>query len=545
MRKNIFGNIIDIQKRRIYYGKIEIENSRIEAINFLGEEDRDLNYILPGLIDSHIHIESSMLPPGSFGLLAVKHGTVACVSDPHEIANVLGIKGVDYMVGEAKKSPLKIYFGAPSCVPATDFETSGAKLDYNDVKALLERDEIKYLSEMMNFPAIINNVDSVVGKVKFARGINKPVDGHAPGLEGDDLEKYIAAGISTDHECSDLEEAEEKINAGMLIQIREGSAAKNFNKLYRLIDKYPGMIMLCSDDLHPDDLMKGHMNLLVKRAIKNGMNLFNVLQAAIITPALHYNLDSCLMRKGDPADLIVIDNIEEFNIMETWINGEVVFENNKVKFSYSKPRPINNFNAQKIKISDIKLDLFPGKIKLIKASDGDLYTVGQIVDLSLTGTDSESLASMDINKIVVLNRYMKAKPAIGFINGFGMTEGAIASSIAHDSHNIIAVGTNDKYIVNAINKLIDTKGGISISDINGTKNMVLDIAGLMSSANPEFVAESYNRLNNEASLLCGKMKAPFMTLAFMALLVIPEIKIGDKGLFDVNNFMQTGLYLNQ
>ncbi|MCD6597686.1 MAG: adenine deaminase [Bacteroidales bacterium] len=541
MKKIINGNIVDVINQEIFSGEIHIENKKISKI--IKNEDLKTNqYILPGLVDSHLHIESSMLTPGRFAQLAVKHGTVATVSDPHEIANVLGIKGVDYMIKDGKKVPFKFYFGAPSCVPATPFETSGAVLGVKEVRELLEREDIKYLSEMMNFPGVINNSEDVVKKLNIASKLGKPIDGHAPGLAGEPLKKYINAGISTDHECYSLEEAEEKIALGMYVQIREGSAARNFETLFPLIDKYPGKIMLCSDDLHPDDLSKGHINSLIKAGLKKGLNLFNLLMAVTIVPKFHYGLDTGLLRKGDPADLIVIDKPEEFNVKETWINGEKVFEDGNVLFKYENPGVINNFYSAKITLADLKLEDKGSKIRVIRAYDGGLLTTEEIMKPKVMGGELISDASRDLAKIVVLNRYKPAKPVVGFITGFGLEGGAFASSIAHDSHNLIAIGMDDRDILNALKRVIDSKGGIALSDGIVIEGISLDIAGLMSTDDPEKVASAYAYLNKKASGLCTKIKAPFMTLAFMALLVIPELKISDRGLFNVNDFKECSLY---
>lgn len=542
MKKTITGNIIDVVNREIFPGEIHIENKKISKI-VKKRHIKSSQYILPGLIDSHVHIESSMLTPGRFAQLAVKHGTVATVSDPHEIANVLGIEGVNYMINDGKKVPFKFYFGAPSCVPATPFETSGAILGINEVSELLEREDIKYLSEMMNFPGVINNSEDVLEKLNIAGKLGKPVDGHAPGLRGDALKSYINAGISTDHECYSLEEAEEKIALGMYVQIREGSAARNFETLFTLIDKYPGKIMLCSDDLHPDDLSKGHINRLIKTGLSKGLNIFNLLRAVTLVPKFHYGLDTGLLRIGDFADIIVIDNPEEFKVIETWINGEKVFESGNLLFKYETPEIINNFYSVKINLADLKVKDKDSKIRVIRAYDGDLLTGEEIIEPKVIRGEVLSDASCDIAKIVVLNRYKPAKPVVGFITGFGLKRGAFASSIAHDSHNLIAIGMDDRDILNALQRVIDSKGGIALSDGAVTEGLSLDIAGLMSSDDPEKVASSYASLNNKAAGLCSSIKSPFMTLAFMSLLVIPELKIGDQGLFNVKSFKKTSLFV--
>lgn len=542
MEKIITGNIIDVIGRESYFGDVIIEGGKISKIHKKGPTEK-AKYILPGLIDSHIHIESSMLTPGSFAKIAVRHGTVACVSDPHEIGNVLGKRGVEYMINDGNKVPLKFYFGAPSCVPATSFETSGETIGTKEVTDLLERKDIMYLSEMMNYTGVIYSDTDVLEKIEQAKKLNKPIDGHAPGIKGEDLKKYISAGISTDHECSTIEEAEEKIEAGMMIQIREGSAARNFEKLFTLIDKHPNKVMLCSDDLHPDDLFDGHVNSLIKKGLEKGLDFFNLLQAASVNPIRHYKLDGCLLRVGDPADLIIIDDPAKFNVLETWIGGLPVYMNGRVLFEYSSRGSLNKFEAKPIKAEDLRIVSESEKVRVIEAVDGELITHQQIRDIEIKNGEALVVPDKDIVKIVVLNRYVSKPPVMGFITGFGIKNGAIASSIAHDSHNVIAIGSSDKQIVEVINRIIKSKGGIAVNNGQKTEILKLELAGLMSNRDPEFVAQAYKDLNEKASRICTKMKAPFMTLAFMALLVIPELKIGDKGLFDVQQFKPVSLFI--
>jgi len=537
---SLSGNIVDVVSERIFKGSIEIVNGQINSIKE-GKADND-QYIIPGLIDAHIHIESSMLVPSEFARLAVVHGTVATISDPHEIANVLGIKGIDFMIGNGKKVPFKFYFGAPSCVPATPFESAGATLGVEDTDELLQRNEIKYLSEMMNFPGVLNENNEVAAKLAAARKYNKPVDGHAPGLTSEDLKKYIHAGIATDHECFTIEEALEKIKYGMKIQIREGSAAKNFDALIPLIKLHPDKIMLCSDDKHPDDLVEGHINLLVKRAIHLGYDPIKVLKACTYNPVNHYKLEVGLLQVGDPADLSIVDNLNDFSIMATYINGELVAQKGK---SFLKPVFIttpNKFCADLIQAKDLEVKVRGNFMKVIWALEGQLITKKVIVKVNPENGLIQNDPENDILKIVVLNRYTKSQPSVGFITGFGLKKGAIASTVAHDSHNIISVGTNDKEIVQAINLLIASKGGISL--VNGDKilHLPLPVAGIMSDENGYKVADNYKLLNYEVKNLGSLLQSPFMTLSFMALLVIPELKMSDKGLFDGNKFEFTSLF---
>jgi adenine deaminase len=536
----ISGYLVDIHSREIYPAEIDISGRTIGSIKRI--KDAPEVYILPGLIDSHIHIESSMVTPGAFGYEAVRHGTVGVVSDPHEIANVLGIKGVEFMIEDSLKSPVKFWFGAPSCVPATLFETSGGILTVEDTIRLLERKDIKYLSEMMNFPGVIFNDIEVIDKIRAARRLGKPVDGHAPGITGEDLRKYIESGITTDHECSTLQEAEEKISLGVKVLIREGSAARNLDSLKDLFNTNPEMVMLCSDDLHPEMFVEGHINKLIGRLVTEGFDLFDVIRSATINPVNHYNLDSGLLKVGQKADFIIVRKLDKMDISETWIDGEKVFADGKRSFYYNPGDPVNHFNCTPVQENDFVVRSKPGMIRIIEAFNGELITreirlpvpAGDYVN-----TDPEN----DILKIVVKERYQDSPAVTGFIKGFGLKNGAIASSIAHDSHNIVCVGTNDGDIANAINEIIKLKGGLAVS-VNGKRSsMQLNIGGIMSTRSCVEVAQEYSILNNLAASFGCSLAAPFMTLSFMALLVIPDLKIGDKGLFDVKKFRPVSLFV--
>jgi adenine deaminase len=538
----ICGHLVDIHKKDIYPAAISIINGKIGKIYPVDKAPEV--FIMPGLIDAHIHIESSMVTPGEFAIAAVKHGTTGVVSDPHEIANVLGKEGVDYMIKDAARVPVNFWFGAPSCVPATSFESTGSSLNHSDIKDLLELDNIKYLAEMMNFPGVIYDDKEVHMKLDIAKKLKKPIDGHAPGLTGDLLKKYVAAGISTDHECSTLEEALEKISLGMKILIREGSAARNLNALKDLYNTNPDSIMLCSDDLHPEMLMLRHINKLIADLISEGYNKYDVIRSATINPVKHYNLEAGLLRPDDFADFIIVDSLEKMNILETWIKGKKVFSNNIVHFNYTPESIVNNFNCTSIDVSSIKVENRFGKIRIIEAFEGELLTKEIIVtsgDKEFLETDIEN----DILKIVVKERYNDSAPVVGFIKGFGLKYGAFASSIAHDSHNIIAVGTNDNDIVNSINKIIEHKGGLSVSVDTRIESLKLDIGGIMTTRSCKEVAMDYESLNKFVKELGCEMASPFMTLSFMALLVIPELKIGDRGLFDVKKFELVSLFINQ
>jgi adenine deaminase len=530
----IQGNIVDVVGKRIFSGTVVISGGRIETIR--EEKVAAGGYILPGLIDAHIHVESSMLIPSEFARLASVHGTVGTVSDPHEIANVLGIPGVRFMIENGMKVPFKFNFGAPSCVPATPFETAGAELGVAEVEELMKMPEIRYLSEMMNFPGVLYDDPVVMAKIDAAKRAGKPVDGHAPGLSGEDAGKYVAAGISTDHECFSLEEAREKIGYGMHILIREGSAAKNFETLYPLIDEFPGMIMLCSDDKHPNDLAEGHINTEVKRAIAKGLDVFNVLRSCTYNPVRHYNLDIGLLQPGDAADLILVDNLDDFNILATYVDGRLVAQNGKTLIDPVNSVPFNNFHAAKIGPEEINVVPGGGHLNIQRALDGQLITEIVVAKPSVAGNNVVSDPSRDILKMVVKNRYHNAPAAVGFINNFGLKRGALASCVAHDSHNIVAVGVDDASITEAINMIIEGKGGISLVDGEARMILPLPFAGIMSGNDGYQVAEMYDRMDKRAREMGSTMSAPYMTLSFMSLLVIPAIKLSDKGLFDGTRF---------
>ncbi len=538
---SIHGNIVDILNREIYPGDVSVENGRIISVQRLptrNNEPKINNYILPGFIDSHVHIESSMLVPAEFARLAVVHGTVATISDPHEIANVCGLSGVEFMIENGNTVPFKFHFGAPSCVPATEFETAGAVLTASDVALLLQKKEIYYLSEMMNFPGVLQGETEVIKKIASAKKNHKPVDGHAPGLRGADAKRYIDAGISTDHECFTSEEALDKLNHGMKILIREGSAAKNFEALVGLIPDHYKMMMFCSDDKHPDSLAEGHINRLCARAVAKGIDVFKVLQAACINPVEHYNMNVGQLREGDPADLIVVKDMVDFNVLQTYINGKLVAANGLSNISCGPTAPINNFKCSEIALPDLIIrDLGLQLMPVIEALDGQLITTKSMEVPSVRDEELVSDITRDILKLVVVNRYTNAPVAKGFIKNTGLKQGALASSVAHDSHNIVAVGVDDHSLLKAVNLVIRERGGISA--VCGNKEMVLPlpVAGLMSHDNGYSVAAAYTAIDRMAKEEMGSpLQAPFMTLSFMALLVIPHIKLSDKGLFDGDAF---------
>lgn len=530
----IKANFVDIERCEIYPVKVMIENQKIISVEKIDEHCS--TYILPGFIDAHIHIESSMLPPSEFARLAVRHGTVATVSDPHEISNILGIEGVEFMLNNAAQVNFKFYFGASPCVPATPFETSGATLGVEEIRALLEKPQIRYLSEVMNFPGVINGDEDMLSKINIARELGKPIDGHAPGLRGDDLKRYIDAGITTDHETFTYEEGLEKVQYGMKISIREGSAAKNFDALAPLIDEYSEMLMFCSDDRHPNDLYHDHINQLVKRALANGNDLFKVLKIACINPIIHYNLDVGMLREGDSADFIEVDNLDDFTILKTVINGDVVTQNGESKISSVPIQKVNNFHANRKKVEDFMMPECQ-MVEVIKAIDHELITHEKLVSFDTVHSQMVDKPEHDILKITVVNRYEDTEPAVAYVNGFGLKRGAIASSVAHDSHNIIAVGCSDEEITKAVNLIIEHQGGVCVVMDTQEWILPLEIAGIMSADDGFNVAREYEKLDRIAKDTLGStLSAPFMTLSFMALLVIPELKLSDKGLFDGRSF---------
>jgi adenine deaminase len=538
------GNIVDVIRKKIYPGCITIENGKVSRI----EQDLNTTYdhfILPGFIDAHVHIESSMLVPSEFARIAVTHGTVGTVSDPHEIANVLGVAGVDYMIENGKQVPFHFNFGAPSCVPATNFETAGAVIDSSQIEKLLQRKEIRYLSEMMNYPGVLFHDEEVMKKIRAAKKIGKPVDGHAPGLTGEKGKQYIEAGITTDHECFTYEEGLFKLRHGMKVIIREGSAAKNFEALIPLLDQFPDMIMFCSDDKHPDDLVKGHINQLVVRALNHGCDFWNVVQAATLNPVQHYQLECGLLREGDSADFILVKDLENFQVQKTFVRGELVAEEGKSLIHPAKASIVNNFQCSEKFPDDFRIKAEGNRLRVIEALDGQLITRTSIEEVRRKIKDNFVVSDVehDILKFTVVNRYHDVKPANAFIKNFGLKEGAIASCVGHDSHNILAVGVDDEMICRAVNLIIESKGGLSAVTGSRARALPLPVAGIMTNDDAYFVAQEYEKIDAMVKEMGSTLRAPFMTLSFMALLVIPQLKLSDLGLFDGEKFEFTSLFL--
>ena len=538
------GLFVDIFGEKIFPATVAVKHGRVAAItplppdSLIGE-----GFLLPGFIDSHVHIESSMLIPSEFARLAVVHGTVGTVSDPHEIANVCGMDGIEFMIRNGQTVPFHFLFGAPSCVPATAFETAGAIIDAHMVEKLLQREEIGYLSEMMNFPGVLNGEEEVMAKIRAARLAGKPVDGHAPGLRGTAAEQYIRAGISTDHECFSAEEAVDKLRMGMKVLIREGSAARNFDALIHLLQDHADAMMFCSDDKHPDSLVAGHINLLCARAVRSGIPVMKVLKAACINPVLHYKMSAGLLQVGHQADFIRVKDLESFEVMQTFIGGRKVAENGQslIQGKQETSPCINHFNCLPLHPDDFgyfpdDITLVDGKLPVIGAADGQLITAFLKETPVIDNGKYMSDTNRDLIKIVVVNRYRDAPVAKGFIRHTGLKSGAIASSVAHDSHNIVAIGVDDESLCRAVNLVVTKKGGISIANRDLEEVLPLPVAGLMSGDDGYSVAAAYTRMDQLAKQAGSTLQAPFMTLSFMALLVIPSLKISDLGLFDGNLF---------
>jgi len=538
---------VDLVTNTIAPQTVTVKNGIIASIDPANRRDCR-GFLIPGFVDAHIHIESSMLLPSRFAAAAVLHGTVATVSDPHEIANVCGLDGVELMLRDALRTSFKFYFGAPSCVPATPFETAGAELDVAAVTALLDDPRISYLSEMMNFPGVLRRDPDVMAKISAAMLRNKPVDGHAPGLRGEVAARYVSAGISTDHECTTREEALDKLAAGCQIAIREGSAARNFDALESLIDEFPDAVMFCSDDKHPDELLLGHINQLAARGVAAGRDVFNVLQACSFNAIRHYGLNVGLLQVGDSADFALVDDLVSFQVRETYIAGNLVARNGQSYIEESDPETINHFAAPPIKATDLQIaaPVDPGKkeVRVIGVIDGQLITRSETAPMKVADSQVVSDVARDLLKLVVVNRYQPAKPTVAFVRGFGFQSGAIASTVAHDSHNIIAVGVADEDLTMAINAVIGSSGGLSVVSGHDEIHLLpLPVAGLMSTESCQEVGRQYAELDRAAKQLGCQLRAPFMTLSFLALLVIPSLKLSDRGLFDGEKFEFVDLFI--
>jgi adenine deaminase len=538
----ISSNLVDPVARRIRPATLTVALGRIAAINW--DTIEHATWLLPGFVDAHVHVESALLPPHEFARMAVAHGTVATVSDPHEIANVLGIPGVDFMLDDARDSPFAFHFGAPSCVPATRFDRSGATIGAEGVAALLDRPAIGSLAEMMNYPGVVAGDAEVLAKIAAATARGKPVDGHAPGLRGAALKAYVAAGITTDHECVTLVEAWEKLALGMKILIREGSAARNFDALASLIDDRPNMCMLCSDDLHPDRLAVGHVDVLVRRALARGSALFDVLQAACVNPVRHYRLPVGLLQPGDRADFIEVDDLARLRVRRVFVDGRLAATDGVTTWPRRPSAMPNRFDTGPKSAADflIRLPEAAGRgVRVIEARDGQLVTGCVTVPARVEEGCVVADPASDVLLIALVDRYGDRPPALALVRSFGLRDGAIASSVSHDSHNVVAVGTSPQALARAVNLVIDARGGLAAVGPAGERLLPLPIAGLMSDRPGPEVAAAYTEIDAFAKALGSRLSAPFMTLSFMALLVIPAFKLGPMGLFDVQRFAPVGL----
>ena len=549
--ENIKGHIVDVVRREIFDGEVVINDEKIAEIRrcTLPEREKPWPYILPGFIDAHVHIESSMMVPHKFARIAVSHGTIGVIADPHEIGNVLGVEGVNYMIRSGREARFNFRFGAPSCVPAVggDIETCGRDIGVKETQELMAREDIGFLGEMMNYVGVLNNDEEVLAKIKAAQDNGKPIDGHAPGLTGQQRYQYAAAGISTDHECSSLEEGRSCINAGMKVIIREGSAAKDYGMLHPLISESPNMVMFCTDDCHPDDFVRGHINTIVKRALADGHSIWDILQAACVNAQKHYKQNWGLLQVGDPATFITIDALTpHFRVESTWIRGKEVFNYNASLPSDNTNREDmilghnfpNNFVASPITKADIDLSLKPGDtVHVIHASDGSLLTDHDEVVLTGNPLFDSHYPWTEVQKIVVYNRYLPgAKPIVGLVRGFGIKKGAMAGSVAHDCHNIVAIGSDDEYIVKAINRIVEMHGGQVVVSPEEMMDIPLPIGGLMAPMGGHEIAFRTLCIQEKVKEIGCTMKSPFITMAFMCLPVIPDIKITDRHLMDTKNF---------
>ncbi len=535
-------NYLSLEQRRIFAARIAWEQGRITRLEEIGPEAPGLGYLLPGFVDAHVHIESAMLPPAEFGRQALRHGTLAVVADPHEIANVLGIDGVRFMLEEARRTPFHAFFGAPSCVPATPFETAGGALGRAEIEALLAEPEVCCLSEMMNWPGVLGRDPAVMEKIALAAAGGYPVDGHAPGLKGEQAAAYVGAGISTDHECFTLEEARDKIAAGMHVLIREGSAARNFDALHPLIDEAPGQVMFCSDDKHPDDLLGGHINEMVERAVAAGHDLFDVLDCAWSNPIAHYRLPLGRLRPGDPMDAIEVPDLRRFAPARVWLGGELVARDGEPLLPHRPADRVNRFHARPVVPEDLVLPAGEGQVRVIGVGDGSLVTRELRLEPTREAGRPVADPERDLLLMAVVNRYRPQPPALALVQGFGLGRGAIASSVAHDSHNVIGVGADAASLGEALNRVIAAGGGVAVAADGESDLLPLPVAGIMSDDDGARVGERYAQLDRKARGLGSPLAAPFMTLSFMALLVIPELKLSDRGLFDGRDFRFVDLF---
>lgn len=542
--------VINVFSHEIVEGDLAIDSGKIIGIgSYKGKKEIDMKgkYICPGLIDGHIHIESSMLSPKEFTKAVVLKGTTTIIADPHEIANVCGLEGIKYILDETDDVPLNVFVMLPSCVPATFFETSGAILEKNELKSFINNPRVLGLGEVMNYPAIINGESKMLDKINMAKDYNKIIDGHGPNIRDEDLNAYKIAGIKTEHECSTVEEMNERIREGMYIAIREGSAAKNLKSLLKGITKENSRrCMLCADDRHPEDILnEGHIDNSVRIAIKSGIDPISAIKMASLNTAECYGLKNLgAIAPGYDADFIILDDLENFNIVKVFKNGKLVVDNNKPLFNFnikSNSLVTNTINIKKVTKEDLNIKMNRNTTNVIKVISKSILTKKVERKVLLDEDQLFKYDSLnDIVKIAVVERHKATgNVGLGLVENFGIKGGAIASTIAHDSHNIVVIGDNDEDMILAINEVKKIGGGITIcSKGKVLESLELKIAGLMSELPIEKVSKKLGEMLSIAynNLKVNKDIQPFMTLAFLALPVIPEIKITDKGLFDVNNF---------
>lgn len=547
---SVEGNVVDVEGRRVFRGKVNVEGNKIVSI-VAGEPAAITDkgpFILPGFIDSHVHIDDSLLAPYEFARGSVRGGTIAAVCDPHEIANVMGMQGIEYMVKQSKQSPYKFFYGAPACVPPSDFEMAGAELGPKELKELLASPDIHHMAEFMDFYGVIHDNPKTMEKIRITKEAGKPIDGHAPLLTGAELDKYIAAGISTDHECSIIEEAREKVKKGMKVIVREGSAAPDLRGIHQIIDEAPDMVMLCTDEWHPNDMLyKGHVDYIVRTAIELGCDVFNVLRAASINPVKHYKIPVGGLKEGDLADFIVVDSLKEMNVLQTYIEGTLVYDNKNVLIPPMTPAIVNNFQiTDPVTPDDLAIFADSKVINVIEVFDKKLFTRKIVSNVTVSAVNNAiANPTEDILKLVAVNRYQKEKPVCGFVKGFGLQSGALAYSICHDSHNIVCVGVTDEDMAKAINIVIKNKGGGAISNGGKTTCLPLPIGGLMSDRELEEVGEKYEELQEVARQMGCKLANPFGTLSFIGVTSIPEIRITVRGIFDVDANKLIGVFADK
>ena len=540
------GRIVDVFSGEIITDDVVIHGDRIAAIGsgYEAEEVVDVSgkFVMPGFIEGHIHIESSMLSPRRFAEAVSRLGTTTVIADPHEIANVLGLEGIKFMIDDSEGLPVDIFFMAPSCVPATNMETSGAVLTADDLRKLKDEPRVLGLAEMMNFPGVVLGLPDVLEKL----AVFDLKDGHAPLLSGKDLNAYIAAGIYSDHECENPEEALEKLRRGVHVMVREGTGARNLDALIGIVNENNwAFLSLVSDDRHPGTIVdEGHLNYLIRRAMDKGVSLVNSVRMATINTARYFRLhDRGGIAPGKIADIVVAEELPD--VLHVIKSGRFVLRDGKPVVNVDVPES-RRIGRVEVEPSAEKIVVRPsgGKMRVIVAHEGSLITDVMLAEPKIEGDVVVSDPDRDILKISVWERHRgTGNVGVGFVHGFGLKKGAIAGSVAHDSHNIIAVGVDDSDIVAAVKHIAEMGGGLAVvADGKVIASLPLPIAGLMSDEPIERVAAMERRLNEAAGELGSPMKAPFMTLSFMALPVIPHLKLTDKGLVDVDKFDFVGLF---